>query len=175
MYNIKAIPTIYNGVQYRSRLEAKWAIFFDLLNWKYSYEPDDLHKWSPDFKLVTSAGTKFLVEIKPTVLTDRKLRLKLGEATNFSSNILILGEFPFQADFNNFIGISSIQGKTKNHLNELDFEFCSSVIMNLYDQGNDIFNLCIENQEVMGNFDLAEDFTSSLWKEATNKVQFLKP
>ena len=25
----KAIPTFYNGIEFRSRLEARWAIFFD--------------------------------------------------------------------------------------------------------------------------------------------------
>ena len=29
-YQIAAIPTLYRGRQYRSRLEAKWAAFFDL-------------------------------------------------------------------------------------------------------------------------------------------------
>jgi hypothetical protein len=28
---MKAIPTIYQGVEYRSRLEARWAAFFDLV------------------------------------------------------------------------------------------------------------------------------------------------
>jgi len=32
MYTIPAIPTRYNGVNFRSRLEAKWAAFFDLLD-----------------------------------------------------------------------------------------------------------------------------------------------
>jgi len=30
---IAAIPTLYKDVQFRSRLEAKWAAFFDLLGW----------------------------------------------------------------------------------------------------------------------------------------------
>jgi len=28
-YSIAAIPTVYNGIRYRSRLEAKWAAFFE--------------------------------------------------------------------------------------------------------------------------------------------------
>ena len=36
------IPTLYNGIQFRSRLEAKWAAFFDLLGWEYEYEPSRL-------------------------------------------------------------------------------------------------------------------------------------
>jgi hypothetical protein len=34
-----AIPTEYKGVKFRSRLEAKWAIFFDTLGIEWEYEP----------------------------------------------------------------------------------------------------------------------------------------
>ena len=51
-YTVKAHPTMYNGVQYRSRLEARWAAFFDLIGWKHEYEPIDLPGWSPDFRVV---------------------------------------------------------------------------------------------------------------------------
>ena len=30
---IAAIPTTYSGVVFRSRLEARWAAFFDLCGW----------------------------------------------------------------------------------------------------------------------------------------------
>ena len=36
----KAIETIYNGFRFRSRLEARWAVFFDNLSVKYRYEPE---------------------------------------------------------------------------------------------------------------------------------------
>jgi hypothetical protein len=72
--NIRAIPTTYQGVQFRSRLEARWAAFFDLLGWEWEYEPFDLKGWIPDFLLkghgalphfdqVNSEGV--LVEVKP--------------------------------------------------------------------------------------------------------------
>ena len=48
---IPGIPTRHKGRQYRSRLEARWATFFDLLGWKYEYEPFDLDGWIPDFVL----------------------------------------------------------------------------------------------------------------------------
>lgn len=35
---IKAIETHYNGYRFRSRLEARWAVFFDAMNIKYQYE-----------------------------------------------------------------------------------------------------------------------------------------
>ncbi len=67
IYNIKAIPQIYNGVQFRSRLEASWAAFFDQLSWKWEYEPFDLDGWLPDFKISApiDRSSSLLVEIKP--------------------------------------------------------------------------------------------------------------
>lgn len=38
--NIKPIETFYNGYRFRSRLEARWAVFFDALGIKYEYEPE---------------------------------------------------------------------------------------------------------------------------------------
>lgn len=62
-YTIKAIPTTYAGVNFRSRLEARWAAFFDLCGWKWDYEPFDLDGWAPDFLL--KGKIKALVEVKP--------------------------------------------------------------------------------------------------------------
>lgn len=56
MEEIKSIETEYNGYRFRSRLEARWAVFFDLLEIEYEYEPegfvlDDGSKYLPDFYL----------------------------------------------------------------------------------------------------------------------------
>jgi len=67
-YDIKAIPTTYAGVNFRSRLEARWAAFFDLCGWKWDYEPFDLDGWAPDFML--KGKVKALVEVKPINFAD---------------------------------------------------------------------------------------------------------
>lgn len=71
-YNIKSHPTSYGGVNFRSRLEARWAAFFDLVGWKWEYEPIDLNGWVPDFRVQWECGHSecngshsLLVEIKP--------------------------------------------------------------------------------------------------------------
>ena len=55
---IKAIETVYNGYRFRSRLEARWAVFFDSLNIPYIYEPEGLNingtMYLPDFYLPDS-------------------------------------------------------------------------------------------------------------------------
>ena len=40
MGEIKAIETVYNGYRFRSRLEARWAVFFDAMQIRYEYEPE---------------------------------------------------------------------------------------------------------------------------------------
>ena len=35
---IKAIPTLYRGVKFRSKLEARWAVFFDEMGLSWRYE-----------------------------------------------------------------------------------------------------------------------------------------
>lgn len=40
---IKPIETYYNGYRFRSRLEARWAVFFDALGVRYEYEPEGYH------------------------------------------------------------------------------------------------------------------------------------
>ena len=53
---IKAIETIYNGYRFRSRLEARWAVFFDALGVDYEYEPEGFNlpnggRYLPDFRV----------------------------------------------------------------------------------------------------------------------------
>lgn len=70
MHKISAIPTIYHGIQFRSRLEARWASFFDSQKWDWSYEPLDLKGYIPDFLVDFGCHDlqNTLVEVKP--LTD---------------------------------------------------------------------------------------------------------
>jgi len=90
----KAIETVYNGYRFRSRLEARWAVFFDKLGVKYEYEKEGyqlgyikigkpnqyiksetLH-YLPDFWL-PNVGDGCWVEIKGKALNDEEV-LKAG-------------------------------------------------------------------------------------------------
>jgi hypothetical protein len=69
---VNAIPTKYNGVQFRSRLEARWAAQFDLLGWRWEYEPIDLDGYIPDFLVYDKVdglrnGAVSLYEVKPAM------------------------------------------------------------------------------------------------------------
>lgn len=56
---MKAIETKYNGYRFRSRLEARWAVFLDALGVKYEYEPEGFQKdglyYLPDFRVKCGA------------------------------------------------------------------------------------------------------------------------
>lgn len=67
--DIKPIETKYKGYRFRSRLEARWAVFFNEINLGFEYELQGFvlpsgECYLPDFFL---PSLKLSVEIKPTV------------------------------------------------------------------------------------------------------------
>mgnify|MGYP003653771470 CR=1 FL=1 len=69
----KAISTRCLGHNFRSRLEARWALVFDALNMNWRYECEGIEapsgkKWLPDFQLDLQ-GEITWVEIKPPHLS----------------------------------------------------------------------------------------------------------
>lgn len=72
---VKPIETIYNGYRFRSRLEARWAVFFDRMGIRYEYEPEGFilsHgiQYLPDFYLIDMDA---YVEIKSVGALDIKI------------------------------------------------------------------------------------------------------
>jgi hypothetical protein len=91
-YNIKAIPTRYSGITFRSRLEARWAAFFDLMCWTWHYEPFDLDGWFPDFLIEGKSQT--LVEVKPFMEYDEPTMRRIDFAAKKAcpnKEVLLLG------------------------------------------------------------------------------------
>jgi len=70
-----AIPTDYNGMRFRSRLEARWAVFYDSLPMDYIYEEEGFalkNVWYlPDFYL---PAQDCYVEVKGPNPTDEEIR-----------------------------------------------------------------------------------------------------
>lgn len=94
-----AIETKYNGYRFRSRLEARWAVFFDSCDIEYEYEPEGFanyeleEKYLPDFYLPKYG---VFAEVKPS--TDNS-KLSLAKAVRFVESgiikkLLILPPFP---------------------------------------------------------------------------------
>lgn len=111
MADYKAIETEYNGYRFRSRLEARWAVFFDALGVRYEYElegfettsgPD--YRYLPDFYL---PDFDVYCEVKPS---DEKLfeeSEKIGTCVDYnntpvSRGLILLGPIPYSQDRNLF-------------------------------------------------------------------------
>ncbi len=89
-YQIKAIPTVYKGIEFRSRLEATWAAFFDQMGWRWEYEPFDMDGWLPDFVLEGS----LLIEVKPWI--NKETSNLAGECARIAKggHVMLLGSQP---------------------------------------------------------------------------------
>jgi hypothetical protein len=107
--DIKPIETIYNGYRFRSRLEARWAVFFDALGAKYEYEPEGFYitksygdhsgMYLPDFYL---PDFDVYAEVKGS---DEQLKIdsaKIGDAIDYKNTpmsqkgLILLGPIPYQ-------------------------------------------------------------------------------
>lgn len=71
---MKAKETKYNGFNFRSRTEARWAVYFDSMGIKYYYEHEDITlpyhgRYLPDFYL---PDMESYVEVKGVITQDEK-------------------------------------------------------------------------------------------------------
>ena len=73
MSEIKAIETSYKGYRFRSRLEARWAVYFDALGCCWEYEPQgfdlgEMGRYLPDFRVGWRGDPEarmYWAEVKP--------------------------------------------------------------------------------------------------------------
>lgn len=118
------IRTHYLGYLFRSRLEARWAVFLETLQLQWRYEPEGFRlpsgPYLPDFllELWGEGGRGYWVEIKPTDPTDREKCLvrELAESTGRNSYI-VAGE-PWPGRFNWWVSEAG-SGDLVAHLDEL--------------------------------------------------------
>lgn len=92
---MKSIPTEFNGITFRSRTEARWAIFMRNLGVKYDYEAegydlDGLH-YLPDFWL---PDLKAFLEIKPEAPNNQEMERALRLANYTKRKIFIQSGSP---------------------------------------------------------------------------------
>ena len=105
---IKAIQTVYKGYKFRSRLEARWAVFFDSCGYDWEYEPEgfdlgDGVYYLPDFRIQAKDSNgdfnTFWFEVKPSnkpLTESEKIKIKRfsEECSKDTSKLLgIYGDF----------------------------------------------------------------------------------
>jgi hypothetical protein len=91
-----SIPTTYNGVRYRSKLEAAWAEFFDRHRMKFAYESEGFNFdgvwYLPDFYL---PEIKTFVEVKGILdETDKDKLFALAKVEAPKGIMVVLAEAP---------------------------------------------------------------------------------
>lgn len=86
---MKSIDTIYKGYKFRSRLEARYAVFFDVLGIRWEYEVEgyvfeDGGCYLPDFWLPSFNGGMYVeVKAEDFSTTERELCWKLCDESQF--------------------------------------------------------------------------------------------
>jgi len=118
-----SIPTWYEGVHYRSKLEADWARFFDELRIVYTYEPEGFNfdgvRYLPDFWL---PELKTIVEVKG-ILDELDVRKLKGLVNHCPYDILVvLAEAPAGQKFEcivterDWLGSLELKGTCGSHI-----------------------------------------------------------
>jgi hypothetical protein len=101
-----SLPGPYGGHNFRSRTEAKWAIFWDELGVKWEYEPQgfvtDGSAYLPDFTVFAAGGTLW-AEIKPDWTADpegiAKFRTFAAKRPQPSRAVLLTGPPSLEVDY----------------------------------------------------------------------------
>jgi hypothetical protein len=87
---LEVLPTRYAGCHFRSRLEARWAVFMDALGVKWQYEPEGYKlpagKYLPDFFLPV---LDCFFELKPTKPTQKETA-KCAQLSEFTGKTVFL-------------------------------------------------------------------------------------
>jgi len=94
---MKSINTYFNGDRFRSRLEARWALFLTEMGWVYDYEPegfvlDNGTCYLPDFYI---SDLDTWIEVKPDLPTDEEIeKLRLLSAGFPNSFVMLANGLP---------------------------------------------------------------------------------
>ena len=103
MNQIRPIQTRYKGYHFRSRLEARWAVFFDAMGFKWQYEPEgyvlpDGTHYLPDFRIefpiICGEVATLWVEIKPSLFSEKFMKFMAALPDDWRVKGTILKDIP---------------------------------------------------------------------------------
>lgn len=177
---MKAIPTMYAGTQFRSRLEARWAAMFDLLNFKWAYEPVDLNGYIPDFILFE----RMLVEVKPILWKNaigggRLLNEKSQQEYESAIQKIRASNHNFGwcaivgADIHDYTstGLSALVGKVSDSFSTRRDQW-RDLHLNYWPSNDEV---SFDAQPVLGSNGTGKIDLIFAWREAGNRVQWQSP
>ena len=165
---IKAIETVYKGYRFRSRLEARWAVFFDALGIKWEYEKEGYDfngtHYLPDFYL---PHCRLWLETKPSsffdrsvtpyeVVLDATIKLTLLQKATGENVAMIVGQ-PYQGEYKvlleanrDWFPVTNTNREDKTDVIEGVFGLCRRCEKGVWVVGKDIafgFNGCCERDD----------------------------
>lgn len=156
---ITPIETIYKGRRFRSRLEARWAIFFDAIDIGWEYETEGFQiantKYLTDFKLLSFGSTKveLFVEIKPRKPSLDEIKKCYEVSIGTNTDILLICGTPGLPEFSeigenwnlktgyvalHFPAQSTIKGKEQNTPFNLWAQSCRFELFQTGPDGNSL-------------------------------------
>ncbi len=150
---IQAIETRFLGYRFRSRLEARWAVFFNSLRIEFQYEPEGFNlpdglRYLPDFCL---PQCRLYAEVKPLPLNPEELS-KCRQLAIYSDmdTLLLVGPPDFKV-YDACISVD-LDGSPEVQISDflLDIDYHNRIY---YDHEHRLYGAC------GGDFDKEEDFT----------------
>jgi len=132
---MKSIDTFYNNNFFRSRLEARWAVFFNEAGIKYEYEPEGFKndagdKYLPDFYLpeatIRDGDKGVYIEIKP----DSFLLEQIPQSTWFDKPLVLFCGTPnyhIWGMFSKFVGGFEQYPLRDNHMGIFKCSHCNHI------------------------------------------------
>lgn len=178
----KAKPTIVDGVMFRSRLEATWALFFNYMSWKWEYEPaiasEIFRGWLPDFALYTSQSpAPIYCEVKPVSQSDdvSEIVAKIIDSCLELNNVRvsILGSELFSGRTNRGYGLG--MGWTTNIKNGVWSQWQMLMIEQVCDRGYLEFDPQLLEKTFYSKWNAAQKKVTQAynWSDGSDSLAFL--
>jgi len=137
---IRPIETRAYGHRFRSRTEARWAVFFTALGLRWEYEPEgfniDGEAYLPDFRVWTPQGEPVWYEVKPANVTVDSKFEKFSQALN-----------DLRADNWSVVRTALLNGSPRDYLKDHDICPRCGVLLtadSFYDCGDEMGVSCFD-------------------------------
>ena len=164
MTDIKAIETRYKGYRFRSRLEARWAVFFDALGLTWDYEPEgfetDAGWYLPDFRLTIdnpSDNPWVWVEVKPQKLNETEREKAFAVSSYTNAIVFELNQIPEPENirpYGTYVGVRYYVG---SHMKDVRSMWCTNDLIGFYEDQTQI-------SPGTGNLPDALKFDTDYWR-----------
>lgn len=164
-------PTVGpQNIVMRSSLEAKWAYFFEQLNWRWHYEPDFLKGYIPDFVLCFDS-TEILVEVKGITapwnsLIDCRNHLQRIRDAGWAGPCIVIGALIERTGMGALVGVGTRQDM---QLEEVVIRYENTWVIG----GNQLDYNWLSNTNYLISHSDSYDWVMYFWLRAQHLTRFI--